>query len=70
MIDYEVKCPQTCEDCRHYISGVKCHAFAVIPPEIFGDAGAHDKVRDGQQGNYVFAPATAAETMRVYAPEV
>lgn len=69
IIDYEIACPQTCRDCRHYISGVRCHAFAVIPPELFDDAGAHDAVQDGQQGNFIFAPTKEAETMRVYTRE-
>ena len=67
LIDYEIACPRSCRDCRHYVSGVQCHAFVVIPPEIFGDAEAHNTVQDGQQGNFVVPPTKEAKTPRFHA---
>lgn len=69
LIDYEVNCPRPCKDCRHYISGVKCLAFSVIPPDFIGDAEAHNTVQDGQQGDYTFVPTKEAETIRIYTHE-
>ncbi len=60
------KLPYTCEDCKHFISGLKCRAFGVIPIEFYGDAEAHNAVVPGQEGDYVFATDKPRDTMRVY----
>lgn len=58
--------PYMCEDCKHFLSGVKCRAFDVIPLEIYEDAEAHTTVVSGQKGDYVFATDKPRDTMRVY----
>ena len=58
--------PYMCEDCKHFLSGVKCRAFDLIPIEIYEDPEAHTTVVPGQRGDYVFAPDKPRDTMRVY----
>ena len=58
--------PYGCEDCKHFISGLKCRAFDLIPLEIYGDAESHTSVVPGQHGDYVFATDKPRDTMRVY----
>ena len=55
-----------CEDCKHFLSGVKCRAFDLIPLEIYGDPEAHTTIIPGQKGDYVFATDKPRDTMRVY----
>lgn len=58
--------PYMCEDCKHFLSGIKCRAFDIIPLEIYGDAEGHTEVVPGQNGDYVFATDKPRDTMRVY----
>lgn len=60
------KRPYMCEDCKHFLTGVKCRAFDLIPIEIYEDAEAHTSVVPGQKGDYVFATGKPRDTMRVY----
>lgn len=60
------KLPYKCEDCKHFISGLTCRAFDIIPLEIYGNAEAHTKVVPSQKGSYVFDTDKDRDTMRVY----
>lgn len=66
MIDKTEELPYVCEDCKHFLSGLKCRAFDIIPLEIYGDAEAHTSVVPRQKGAYVFATDKPRDTMRVY----
>lgn len=55
-----------CEDCKNFLSGLKCRAFDLIPVEIYEDAEGHTTVVSGQKGDYVFATDKPRDTMRVY----
>lgn len=61
--------PYTCEDCKHFLSGLKCRAFDLIPVEYYAEAEAHNSVVPGQNGDYVFATDKPRDTMRVYVDE-
>lgn len=58
--------PYMCEDCKNFLSGLKCRAFDLIPVEIYEDAEGHTTVVSGQKGDYVFATDKPRDTMRVY----
>lgn len=61
------ECPYMCEHCKHFIKGLTCAAFDIIPIEIVEDgAESHDHIFEGQKGDYVFIPARPCDTMRVY----
>lgn len=47
--------PRCCRECRHYIGDWVCHAFDLIPMELFFDAGKHNKILDTQKGDFVFS---------------
>lgn len=66
LVDIEQKCPYSCEDCKHYISGLQCKAFDIIPLEIWDDTESHTAVLPEQKGNYVFETDKPRDTMRVY----
>lgn len=70
LIDKIEERPYLCEDCKHFISGLKCKAFDIIPLEIFDDPEGHTTVVDGQTGDYTFETDKARDTMRVYVEEV
>ena len=65
-IDKQVARPNLCEDCKYFISGLKCKAFDIIPLEIFDDPEAHTYVVPGQNGDYTFETDKPRDTMRVY----
>ena len=58
--------PYVCEDCKHFLSGLKCRAFDLIPLVIYGAAEAHTSIVPGQKGDYVFATDKPRDTMRGY----
>lgn len=66
MIEREEKIPFCCSDCKHFLGGISCKAFDVIPLEVFDAPEAHVKPIDGQTGNFVFEPAREPETLHVY----
>ena len=66
MTDKIEELPYVCEDCKHFLSGLKCRAFDLIPLEIYGDTEAHTSIVPGQKGDYVFATDKPRDTMRVY----
>lgn len=61
--------PYVCEDCKHFISGLKCKAFDLIPLDVFDNPEGHTAVVPGQNGNYVFETDKQRDTMRVYLDE-
>ena len=65
-IDKIEKRPYLCEDCKYFVSGLKCKAFDFIPLEIFDNPEGHTVVVPGQNGNYVFETNKTRDTMRVY----
>jgi len=58
--------PYLCEDCKHFISGLKCKAFDLIPLKMFDNPEGHISVVPEQKGNFVFETDKPRETMRVY----
>ena len=68
-VDKEIEQPYMCEACRHFISGLKCRAFDVIPYEIFFKAERHTSVLPGQRGDYTFSTDKPRDVMRVYCDE-
>ena len=66
-IDKIVERSYLCEDCKHFISGLRCKAFEdIIPIEIWGNAESHKTVLPEQKGDYVFDTDKPRDTMRVY----
>ena len=61
--------PFSCEDCEHFINGVKCKAFDPIPVEYIVDAEAHNKVNESQTGDFVFITRKERQYNRVYVVE-
>ena len=43
-----------CGYCKNHIDGLKCKAFDIIPDEIFFNELDHDKIIEGQKGDFVF----------------
>lgn len=66
LVDIEQECPYSCEDCKHYISGLQCKAFDIIPLEIWDNTESHTTVLPEQKGDYVFETDKQRDTMRVY----
>ena len=58
--------PYLCEDCKHFIKGLQCKAFDIIPIEIFDNPEGHTSIVSGQKGKYVFETDKPRDTMRVY----
>lgn len=58
-----------CEDCKHFIKGLQCRAFDIIPLEVFDDPEGHTSVLPGQKGDYVFETDKPRDTMRIYVEE-
>lgn len=69
LIDNIKELPYGCEDCKHFISGLQCKAFDVIPLEIWGNAESHTSVLPEQKGSFVFETGKSRDTMRVYADD-
>lgn len=53
FIEIEVK-PVKCSLCIHYIKGLKCKAFKLIPKDIFNETKEHNRVIKGQIGTFIF----------------
>lgn len=66
LVDKIEKRPYLCEDCKHFIKGITCRAFDIIPLEVFENPEGHVSVVPGQKGNYVFETDKQRDTMRVY----
>lgn len=66
LVDKIVELPYRCDDCKHFVSGLQCKAFDIIPLEIWGNTESHTVVLPEQKGDYVFEPARPRDTMRVY----
>lgn len=46
-----------CWNCKHYNTNFTCKAFdAKIPDKYFNGEEKHDKVVEGQMGDYVYSP--------------
>ena len=45
-----------CNQCRHFIDGLKCKAFDTIPDEILFGENDHSKPLKGQKNKIVFEP--------------
>lgn len=43
-----------CMTCKHHIKGFRCKAYDVIPIQIFGEEIEHDRVFEGQKGEYIY----------------
>ena len=43
-----------CCSCKHYLKHLSCEAFDIIPDNIVFNEIEHNKVIDGQKGEYVF----------------
>lgn len=69
ILDKIEECPYTCEDCKHFISGLQCKAFGIIPLEVWGNSESHTSVLPGQNGDFVFETDRPRDTMRVYVAE-
>ena len=69
LIDKIEQRPYLCEDCKHFIKGLQCRAFDIIPLEVFDDPEGHTSVLPGQKGDYVFETDKPRDTMRIYVEE-
>lgn len=69
LIDKIEQRPYLCEDCKHFIKGLQCRAFDIIPLEVFDDPEGHTSVLPGQKGNYVFETDKPRDTIRIYVDE-
>lgn len=69
LIDKIEQRPYLCEDCKHFIKGIQCRAFDIIPLEVYGDPEGHTSVLPGQKGDYVFETDKPRDTMRIYVEE-
>lgn len=69
LIDKIEQRPYLCEDCKHFIKGIQCRAFDIIPLEVFDDPEGHTSVLPGQKGGYVFETDKPRDTMRIYVEE-
>ena len=69
LIDKIEQRPYLCEDCKHFIKGLQCRAFDIIPLEVFDDPEGHTSVLPGQKGYYVFETDKPRDTMRIYVEE-
>ncbi len=69
LIDKIQELPYGCEDCKHFVSGLQCRAFDIIPLEIWDNAENHATVLPEQKEDFVFEPAKPRDTMRVYVDE-
>lgn len=58
--------PFSCEDCENFIEGARCKAFEPIPIDFLAEAETHDKVVEGQRGDYVFTTQKKRRYNRVY----
>lgn len=65
-IDKIVERSYLCEDCKYFVSVLKCKAFDLIPLEIYDNPEGHTSIVPGQNGDYVFTPNKPRDTMRVY----
>ena len=46
-----------CYNCKHYLSALNCMAFPLsksIPDEILNGENNHDKIFEGQTGDFIF----------------
>lgn len=69
LIHEQEPLPFSCEQCEHFISNVECKAFDTIPIDYLYDAEAHDKVVEGQKGDFVFRTKEKRQYNRVYTIE-
>lgn len=69
LIDKIEQRPYLCEDCKHFIKGLQCRAFDIIPLEVFDDPEGHTSVLPGQKGDYVFETDKPRDTIRIYVDE-
>ena len=69
LIDKIEQRPYLCEDCKHFIKGLQCRAFDIIPLEVFEDPEGHTSVLPGQKGDYVFETDKPRDTIRIYVDE-
>lgn len=65
-IDKIVERSYLCEDCKYFVSGLKCKAFDLIPLEIYDNPEGHTSIVPGQNGDFVFKTDKPRDTIRVY----
>ena len=69
LIDKIEQRPYLYEACKHFIKGLQCRAFDIIPLEVFDDPEGHTSVLPVQKGDYVFETDKPRDTMRIYVEE-
>lgn len=69
LIDNKTSVPFGCEQCIHFIGGCTCKAFDTIPMYIVFDAEKHNRLLEGQKGNFTFATKEERQFTNVYAVE-
>lgn len=58
---FEVYSPyrSKCSQCKHFnVVELKCKAFETIPDNFLSGDKVHDKIIEGQIGDYVFTPVS------------
>ena len=65
-VDNRKAVPFICEQCVHFLGECKCKAFDIIPIDIIYDAEQHNKIIEGQNGDYVFKAKTKRQFDRIY----
>ena len=66
LIDEIDERPYLCEDCKHFINGITCRTFDIIPLNVLENPEGHTSVIPDQNGDYVFETDKPRDTMRVY----
>ena len=66
IVDREQELPYVCAQCKHHKAALTCAAFDLIPPEIYFNAESHNKVMEGQNGEFVFSAKGARDKIHAY----
>lgn len=69
LVDRIEERPYLCEDCKHFLSGLKCKAFDIIPIEYYAEAEKHSVIVPDQKGDYVFETDKPRDVIHVYVEE-
>jgi hypothetical protein len=56
IVDYNPFHWPICNDCIFWKKELRCKAFDRIPDEIISGKNNHNKIIEGQKGEYVFTP--------------
>ena len=65
-VDNKKPIPFACEQCANFIDGTSCKAFDTIPIDIIFDAERHNKIIEGQKGDYIFKANEKRQFIRLY----